>query len=121
MEISQDNHLAQQMRTFMDASNEYGQVMNDVYLEYLAYERLARLKEEQEFDHALDAQMLKEDTVVSNIRHPVMDELNDICERLRAYMESAGGDYALGVETGMSRAAEMIENLMKRHGVSRFG
>jgi len=30
-------------------------------------------------------------------------------------MEDSAGDYALGVESGMQRAADMIENLIKRH------
>jgi len=43
-------------------------------------------------------------------------ELEDIVFRLRAFMESSNGDYALGVEMGMQRAADMIENVIKRHG-----
>jgi len=121
MQNNTDNQGSQQMRTFIDASDDYGQAINDVYLEFLAYERMARLHEEQAFDKLLEQEMLTEDCVVSNVRHPVMDELNDICDRLRAYMESAGGEYALGVETGMARAADMIENLMKRHGVTDLG
>lgn len=47
--------------------------------------------------------------------HPILTDLHDIVFRLRAFMETEGGDYALGVETGMQRAAEMIENLIKRY------
>ena len=46
----------------------------------------------------------------------VLEELEDIVFRLRAFMESSNGDYALGVEIGMQRAADMIENVIKRHG-----
>ena len=42
-------------------------------------------------------------------------ELGDLVFKLRAFMESADGDYALGVESGMQRAADMIENLIRRY------
>ena len=35
--------------------------------------------------------------------------------KLRAFLESSGGDYALGVEAGMQRAADMVENALRRH------
>ena len=47
--------------------------------------------------------------------HPCISECRDVVFKLRAFMESAGGDYALGVEHGMQRAAEMIENIIRRH------
>ena len=47
----------------------------------------------------------------------LLEDLENIIFRLRAFMESSGGDYAFGVETGMSRAADMIENALKRRGV----
>lgn len=49
------------------------------------------------------------------VEHPILQECRDLVFKLRAFMESdAGGDYALGVETGMQRAADMVENLIKR-------
>lgn len=50
-------------------------------------------------------------------------DLEEIIFRLRGFMESSGGDFALGVETGMQRAADMIENLIRRHspGDDHFG
>lgn len=45
----------------------------------------------------------------------ILGDLADLSQRLRAFMESEGGDYALGVETGMQRAADMIENLIRRY------
>ena len=47
--------------------------------------------------------------------HPVLGELRDLVFKLKAFMESAEGDYGLGVESGMQRAAEMIENIIRRH------
>ena len=47
--------------------------------------------------------------------HPAIHECREVVFKLRAFMESAGGDYALGVEHGMQRAAEMIENIIRRH------
>lgn len=47
--------------------------------------------------------------------HPCIHECREVVFKLRAFMESAGGDYALGVEHGMQRAAEMIENIIRRH------
>lgn len=47
---------------------------------------------------------------------PVLQhDLDEIVFRLRGFMETSGGDFALGVETGMQRAADMIENLIRRH------
>lgn len=45
----------------------------------------------------------------------LLEDLGDIIFRLRAFMESNGGEYGFGVETGMGRAADMIENALKRH------
>lgn len=45
----------------------------------------------------------------------LLSELANVVFRLRAFMESSDGDYALGVEMGMQRAADMIENVLRRH------
>lgn len=45
----------------------------------------------------------------------ILQELADVVFKLRAFMENDSGDYALGVETGMQRAADMIENVILRH------
>ncbi len=47
--------------------------------------------------------------------HPAIHECREVVFKLRAFMESAGGDYAQGVEDGMQRAAEMIENIIRRY------
>jgi hypothetical protein len=45
----------------------------------------------------------------------ILEQLNDIVFKLRAFTESVDGDYALGIETGMQRAADMIENIINQH------
>ena len=45
----------------------------------------------------------------------ILAELRDCAFRMRAFCEASGGDFALGVETGMQRCAEMVENLIRRH------
>ena len=48
--------------------------------------------------------------------HFIIQECRDIVFKLRAFMEdAAGGDYALGIEIGMQRAADMIENMIRRN------
>lgn len=59
----------------------------------------------------------------SDVQTPLLADLAEVVFKLRAFMESSDGDYALGVEMGMQRAAEMIENVIRRHrqGVSSLG
>lgn len=45
----------------------------------------------------------------------LLSELAEVVFKLRAFMESSDGDYALGVEMGLQRAADMIENVIRRH------
>lgn len=47
--------------------------------------------------------------------HPMLEDCRTIVFKLRAFMESAGGDYALGVETGMQQAADMLDSVIKRY------
>lgn len=49
------------------------------------------------------------------VEHPMIQECRDLVFKLRAFMESEGGDYGLGVEMGMQRAAEMMENVIRRY------
>lgn len=46
----------------------------------------------------------------------IMADLKDAVFKLRAFCETESGDYALGVEMGMQRAADMIENIIRRYG-----
>jgi hypothetical protein len=45
----------------------------------------------------------------------LLEDLNDIVFKLRAFTESREGELGLGVELGMQRAADMIESAIKRH------
>jgi hypothetical protein len=46
--------------------------------------------------------------------HPILSDCRDLVFKLRSTMENDAGEYALGVEMGMQRAADMIENLVRR-------
>ena len=46
----------------------------------------------------------------------LLEEMSEVVFKLRAFTESADdGDLALGIEIGMQRAADMIENVLNRH------
>jgi hypothetical protein len=47
----------------------------------------------------------------------ILEDLHDVIFKLRAFTESREGDIGLGIELGMQRAADMIENVIKRHAV----
>lgn len=63
-------------------------------------------------------EVINEEAVAVNFRpaeHPIVADLRDLSFKMRAFCETQGGDYALGVETGMQRCADMIDNLIRRH------
>ena len=46
----------------------------------------------------------------------ILTELKDVISKLRSYMENdPNNDFALGVETGMQRASDMIERIVKNN------
>ena len=45
----------------------------------------------------------------------ILEDLSDAVFKMRAFTESREGDLGLGVELGMQRAADMIENVINRH------
>jgi hypothetical protein len=45
----------------------------------------------------------------------VLEDLRNAIFKMRGFMESREGDLGLGVELGMQRAADMIENIIKRY------
>jgi len=46
----------------------------------------------------------------------IFEDLHDVVFKLRSYTESEeNNDLGFGVELGMQRAAEMIENVMRRY------
>lgn len=79
---------------------------------YLAEEYLARLEEAA--SDLTEVEMAPVSTSVDAVS-PVLSDLRDVVFKLRAFMETAGGDYAFGVETGMQRAADMIERVIRTY------
>lgn len=75
----------------------------------------------REYINLLEGVSFEEPTIIEEtiseeiqMEHPIIAELSDAIFKMRAFMETEGGDYALGVETGMLRAADMIENIINR-------
>jgi hypothetical protein len=66
---------------------------------------------------SMEPVMIVEDSKpIKPMVNPIIMECKDLVFKLRAFMEDASsGDYALGLEMGMQRAADMIENLIRRH------
>jgi hypothetical protein len=60
-------------------------------------------------------QIVEETPVTEPVTPLIMHDLGELVFKLRGFMETTGGDYALGVETGMQQAADMIENLIRRY------
>jgi hypothetical protein len=56
-----------------------------------------------------------ETPVDESAEHPLLEDARELVFKMRSFMEDSSGDYALGVETGMQRAADMIENLIRRY------
>jgi len=46
---------------------------------------------------------------------PIIADLRDLAFKLRSHTENEDSEQALGVELGMQRAADMVENLIRRH------
>jgi hypothetical protein len=103
MEIHEtDARSLYEMRDFIELCQDYNQLVF----------------EEMEALHAPSLgtkEIVTESVLVGKTSHPILGDLHDVVDQLRAFMESSGGDYALGVEEGMQRAAEMVETLLKRH------
>lgn len=58
---------------------------------------------------------VEEEPVVSlEAEREIYDELYKLIFKLRAYQDPDIGDYSAGVEAGMSRAADMLDNLINR-------
>jgi hypothetical protein len=95
-----DEHI--QMREFMEIALSY---TNDVHLD--------------------ESQVLEEDVVplfTPVEKHPLIEGLENLVSILRSHMEDEENqDIATGVDIGMNRAADMIENLIRRHGEEKIG
>lgn len=80
---------------------------------YLAEEYMARLEEAA--SDLTEVEMTPVVVAPVDTHSPVLSDLRDVVFKLRAFMEAEGGDYALGVETGMQRAADMIERVIRTY------
>ncbi len=60
-----------------------------------------------------DEVIITEDAQVQP-HNPLDDEINRLIFKLRSYQDPDSGEYSAGVEAGMSRAADMIENMLNR-------
>jgi hypothetical protein len=63
--------------------------------------------------------LLTEDLGAATVEQPqadpqLLDGLRDTIFKLRSYQDPDIGEYSAGVEAGMSRAADMLENLINR-------
>jgi hypothetical protein len=58
---------------------------------------------------------IPDEPVLPPIAMALMEELRQIVFKLRAYTDLSDDATAYGVETGMQRAAEMIEHIIVRH------
>ncbi len=59
------------------------------------------------------------EAIIEETKEPLLNEvirkeLEDLMFKMRAFSENSGGDFAMGVETGMQRSADMIANLIER-------
>ena len=88
-----------QMRGFIEITDEL----------LWAYARVTRP------ESMMISESVEEPQSEEEVEHPLLSEARDLVFKLRSFMEDSAGDYALGVETGMQRAADMIENLIRRY------
>lgn len=64
-------------------------------------------------------QLVREDVILTEASAPVLDseveeQIRSLIFKLKSYRDPEVGEFADGVESGMSRAAEMIENMLER-------
>lgn len=75
---------------------------------------------EMNVEHEKHPVVLHEEIIVSEHTqyepepNPMEEQLENLIFKLRSYQDSESGEYALGVEAGMNRAADMIENMLNR-------
>lgn len=96
-----DDRHVHVIRDFMEACREYNEAIAEELVENA--------------NSSNDSRLLNEAMLVPNVRHPIIDDLIDVVDDLRSFMESHGGEFAYGVETGMQRAADTIEMIIKRY------
>ncbi len=64
-------------------------------------------------------QVVRDDVILTEAAVPrlepeVDEQIQALIFKLRGYRDPEPGDFADGVESGMSRAADMIENMLER-------
>jgi hypothetical protein len=64
-------------------------------------------------------QVVRDDVILTEASAPRLDsevdeQMQTLIFKLRGYRDPELGEFADGVESGMSRAADMIENLLER-------
>lgn len=85
------NHI-DEMRLFMEVSYDKNKLLQETYAPEEAF-----IVEE------------------INYKDMLVEELNSLVGKMKGYGENTGtADYAMGVEVGLSMAAEMIENLINK-------
>ncbi len=75
---------------------------------------LAESLDEGSFDMTAE-EPVQGEPVATEVTPIILHDLEELATRMRGFMETESGEYALGVEMGMQRAAEMIENLVRRY------
>jgi hypothetical protein len=94
--------------------------MDDPFAQMREYIMVTEHLLQAEFDNDAVTEITEELTPVSPTV-VLLEELSDLVFKLRAFTESADGDLGFGVEMGMQRAADMIENLINRNSENDDG
>lgn len=68
---------------------------------------------EQNVSHPVE-EVLMEHALPPHLNSEVEEQLRDVIFKLRSYRDHNSGDYAAGVEEGMAKAADMLDNLIER-------
>lgn len=89
--------------------------MNDSLRKYI---HVANMLSEAHSDNIVavnhSAEHLSEEDFVM-IPEEVKEEISNLIFKLRAYQDPEMGEYAAGMEAGMSRAADMLQNLLDKY------
>ncbi len=74
--------------------------------EYLMQPEIEKIEEEI---------VAESDVPVGPVSSRLVEDLKDVVFKLRAFTESSDGEMSLGIEMGMQRAADMIENVINQY------
>lgn len=87
--------------------------MDDVMAKMREYIMASENLNYPEPDVDVEPEPLVETAVCSDTA--LIEDLEQVIFKLRAFMETSAGDFALGMESGMQRAADIIERTIRRH------